>query len=348
MADSSANRTSPGEPKDVVSTELIEQTHLGRSGGGFSIEEIDGRRVYVDEYGRGVDAEADLHRIKLLAIPPAWKDVWIASSASDHLQAVGVDTGGKHQYLYSATWHASEAKLKFDRALELATKIPSARAQVNAHLRETADSKRRTLAAAFRMLDTGSLRVGSERYAEEHGSFGLATLLGRHATILGPKVTLRFPAKSHHAWESEISDPQLSRVVASLKEAREGDILLAYRVLGVWHPLGALGINDYVKEQTGEQFSAKDFRTLHGTLAAAQSLASSGPIANRAERLRAVAESIRAASATLQNTPAVARSSYVDPRLINRFLSGESIVFDGGPPELQLVRFLRSSPSDRA
>jgi DNA topoisomerase-1 len=187
-------------------------------------------------------------------------------------------------------------------------------------------SRERVLAGAFRMLDTGSLRVGSERYASEHGSFGLSTLLCAHASVAGDDtVELRFPAKSGQAWESDIRDADLAVLVRRLKRRGPKARLLAYRDGHGWHPLGAEEINEDVRRRTGGDFSAKDFRTLHGTAAAAVSLARTGARETVPDRKRAVADAVRAAADELNNTPAVARGSYVDPRLIDAYEGGVTI-----------------------
>jgi DNA topoisomerase-1 len=166
------------------------------------------------------------------------------------------------------------------------------------------------------MLDTASLRVGSERYAESHGSYGLTTLRTQHATVRGDTVHLAFTAKSHHAWESNIFDPSLSRVIRSLKRRGADEPLLAHRGRNIWHPLHPADVNVYLQDRLGGHFTAKDFRTLHGTIAAAAALADA---AASADRSRTISASMRAAAAVLENTPAVARASYVDPRVIDRF-----------------------------
>jgi DNA topoisomerase-1 len=196
---------------------------------------------------------------------------------------------------------------------------------VTLDLRRDDLSRERVLAGAFRMLDTGSLRVGSERYAAEHGSFGLSTLLCAHATVAdGDTVQLRFPAKSGQEWESDIRDADLAELVRRLKRRGAAARLLAWRD-DRWHPLTAEEINEDVRRRTGGEFSAKDFRTLHGTAAAAISLARTGARDSPAGRKRAIADAVRAASDELNNTPAIARGSYVDPRLLDAYEGGDTV-----------------------
>jgi DNA topoisomerase-1 len=287
-----------------------------RSGKGFTYRNPDGSTVR-DEQLR--------ERIRGLAIPPAWTDVWIAPYPNGHIQATGVDAAGRRQYIYHPTWREQKDRVKFDRALSLAESLPAARRRVTMDLRSEDAGREQALAAAFRMLDTGSLRVGSERYADEHGSHGLSTLLCSHATVSGDTVALRFPAKSGQEWESEITDPDLASVVRRLKRRGANARLLAYKNGAGWHPLSAQEINDYVRERTGGDFTAKDFRTLRGTVAAAVSLAKQGTKASKGGRSRVVAQAMRDTAAVLGNTPTIARKSYVDPRVIDLYDHGTTI-----------------------
>ncbi|WP_354567217.1 DNA topoisomerase IB [Glaciihabitans sp. UYNi722] len=287
-----------------------------RAGRGFSYKDVAGHPI--------TDAELRT-RIEALAIPPAWTDVWIAPYANGHIQATGLDAAGRRQYIYHPTWREQKDRIKYDRALSLAELLPSARRAVTIDLRDDRPSKERALAAAFRMLDTGSLRVGSEQYAEAHGSHGLSTLLCSHATVSGDTVALDFPAKSGQEWQSEITDADLAAVLRSLKRRGGRARLLAWRDESSWHPLTAQEINDYVRERTGGEFTAKDFRTLHGSAAAAISLAKHGPEKTRSARDRALAQAMRDAAEVLGNTPTIARSSYVDPRIVDHYVGGVTI-----------------------
>ena len=289
-----------------------------RSGAGFTYRDADGSTVTDPELRE---------RCEHLGIPPAWTDVWIAPYANGHIQATGVDGAGRRQYIYHPTWREQKDRLKFDRALALAESLSAARRLVTLDLRLDEPVRERALAAAFRMLDTGSLRVGSERYAEQHGSHGLSTLLCAHAKVSGDVVSLAFPGKSGQEWDSEIRDPDLATVVRSCKQRGGRARLLAWRpeAGSPWRPLHASEINEYVKLRAGDDFTAKDFRTLHGTVAAAVSLARTGPQTGVGKKKAAVAQAMRDAADVLGNTPSIARSSYVDPRLLDAFAGGETI-----------------------
>jgi DNA topoisomerase-1 len=276
---------------------------------------------YLDEAGAPLPAD-ELDRIRALAIPPAWKDVWISPWPNGHIQAVGIDAAGRRQYLYHEQWRRKQDELKFDRALELAARLPAARRAVTIALRGDDLTRERALAAAFRILDTAALRVGGEQYAQDNGSHGLSTLLCRHVTISGDTIEFCFPGKSGQEWFSAVTDAELARALSAMK--RRSGRLLAWRDDDGWHPLTAADINDAVRSLVGPDFTSKDFRTLSGTIAAARSLAGSLP-KTRTARDKAVAAAMRDAAEALGNTPAIARKSYVDPRVVDRFHSGEVI-----------------------
>ncbi|MDQ1624211.1 MAG: topoisomerase [Actinomycetota bacterium] len=286
------------------------------SGTGFSYKDLDGSTL---------PAGPVRERLESIGIPPAWTDVWIAPYDNGHIQATGVDAVGRRQYIYHPSWRERKDRLKFDRALQLAETLPSARRLVTLDLRSEGLTRDRVLAAAFRMLDSGSLRVGSERYTNENGSHGLATLLCAHVAVRKDQLKLSFPAKSGKNWESRIDDADLAAVVRQLKRRGGNARLLAYRNGRTWHPVASADINAYVKERTGEDFTAKDFRTLRGTVAAAVSLAKSGPQAKVAARKKAISQAMQDAAAVLGNTPSIARKSYVDPRLLDHYAAGETI-----------------------
>lgn len=292
--------------------------HRVRSGTGFSYRDPDGNTVADPEVRKRLDE---------LVVPPAWDDVWISPYENGHVLATGIDGAGRRQYMYHPSWRERMDKIKYDRALALAESLPGARRMVTQDLRRPDPDRRRALAAAFRMLDQGSLRVGSERYATEHGSRGLSTLLCAHAHVSGDDIELGFPGKSHQEWSSTIHDHDLARVIVGMKRRGGNARLLAFREHrgAEWEPLAAEDINAYVKERAGEEFTAKDFRTLHGTVAAAVDLAQTGPQSSDAKRRKAVSHAVKAASEVLGNTPTVCRQSYIDPRLLDAYHHGETI-----------------------
>ena len=289
-----------------------------RTGRGFSYRDPDGHTVTDPDVRRRFDE---------MVIPPAWTDVWISPYENGHVLATGIDSAGRRQYVYHPSWRERMDRIKYDRALALAESLPTARRLVTLDLRRPEPDRQRALAAAFRMLDQGSLRVGSERYADEHGSRGLSTLLCAHAHVSGDDIELDFPAKSGQEWSSTIHDHDLARVIVGMKRRGPNARLLSYRTEAgsPWQPLSAEEINEYVKERVGDEFTAKDFRTLHGTIATAIDLAETGAQTTASKRKKAISHAVNAASTVLGNTPTVARQSYIDPRLIDAYENGETI-----------------------
>lgn len=271
---------------------------------------------------------SDLKRIHALVIPPAWTDVWICTNPDGHIQVIGVDGAGRHQYRYHPDWQHHRAEVKWERMLHLAQALPHARAHVTRDLGQSDDARARTLATAFRFLDEASPRVGSTEYLEKYGSRGLTTLLRRNAAVDGHRVTLSFPAKEHTHDLLHMTDGQLAAVVEELVDGSPDGVLLSYAHGSGRSDLTPTEVNDYIRVVTGEHFSAKDFRTIRGTIAAARTLAKIGVVTTTKARHEAEVEAVKAASEALQNTPAVAKSSYVDPRIFTQYGLGRTLDLD--------------------
>lgn len=279
---------------------------------------------YLDARGRAASAR-DLERIRGLVIPPAWKDVWISVDPRGHIQAVGTDDADRRQYLYHPDWRARQDKGKFARALLLAEALPRARGKVTTALRRDRLDRERILATSFRLLDEAAPRVGSARYLAKHGSRGLTTLQRRDAAVEGSVTTLSFPAKSGQRAFITIDDADLAAVVAELSAGRLRSSLLAYERGRRRVALKPAEVNSHVRALTGGEFTAKDFRTLRGTILAAETLARIGAVDTKTDRKRAEQLAVRATAEALGNTPAVARGSYIDPRVWKRYERGELI-----------------------
>ncbi|WP_433586656.1 DNA topoisomerase IB [Microbacterium hydrocarbonoxydans] len=286
-----------------------------RSGSGFR---------YVDADGTPVSA-ADRERIQDLVIPPRWTDVWIAADPLAHIQAVGTDDAGRRQYLYHPLWRAGRDRRKFSRALRLAEALPSARRRVTKALRGEGLTRERALALAFRLLDDAALRVGSERYLVRHGSRGLTTLQRRDVRVDGSSVSMSFPAKSGKTASVEVTDDVLADAVSDFAVGSPRASLLAYRKGRRRVRITPAEVNAYLKELTGASYSAKDFRTLHGTILAADALARIGSLDSRQDRRRAERLAVEAAASALGNTTAVARGSYIDPRVFREYARGRTL-----------------------
>ncbi len=288
-----------------------------RAGSGF---------VYFDHTGERLCAE-DSERCKALVIPPAWQEVWICPQANGHIQAVGVDAAGRRQYLYHPEWRVKRDKLKFDRVTEVAAQLPKARAAILEHIALDGMPMERAAATAVRLLDLGYFRIGSDSYTDTNGSFGLTTLEKRHVRRSRDRLVFCFVGKSGIEHCIEIDDPLAVSAVETMRRRRGGgDRLLAYQERRRWNPLDAVMVNEYLRETTGAEITAKDFRTWHATVLAAASLAASEePGESKASRKRAIRNAMVEVSEYLGNTPTIARSSYVDPRVIDLYEDGTTI-----------------------
>jgi DNA topoisomerase IB len=281
---------------------------------------------YLDDAGRRVaDAEV-IRRIRELAIPPAWEDVWVCPYPNGHLQATGIDAAGRKQYRYHDDWRTRRDQEKFDAMLGFGATLPRMRRRVRRDLRGDELSRTRVLACATRLLDLGFFRIGGEDYADENDSYGLATLLKRHVRLERDAIVFDYEAKSGKRRVQEITDTAVREIVAALKRRRGGgDELLAYRQGRRWVDVRSDDVNEYVKTATAEEHSAKDFRTWNATVLAAVALARRELPGTKAARNRAIRAAIESVAAFLGNTPAVCRASYIDPRVIDRYQSGWTI-----------------------
>ncbi|HWC11684.1 MAG TPA: hypothetical protein VG455_10720 [Acidimicrobiales bacterium] len=289
-----------------------------RAGRGFTYVGPDGRRV--------TDREV-LDRIKALVIPPAWTDVWICADERGHIQARGVDGRGRKQYRYHDLWRARRDREKFEHMLDFARALPALRRRVAEDLAGEDLTKDRVLACATRLLDLGFFRIGTEGYAEENQTYGLATIHRKHVRLLGDStVVFDYAAKSGKRRIQSVVDPEVYVVIEALKRRRGGTPeLLAYRDGRRWVDVKSTDINAYVKDATGGEFTAKDFRTWNATVLAAMALAVSAGASSESARKRAVTRAVKEVAHYLGNTPAVCRSSYIDPRIVDRFRDGETI-----------------------
>ncbi|HZQ58409.1 MAG TPA: hypothetical protein VFA84_10245 [Acidimicrobiales bacterium] len=284
--------------------------------------------LYTDPCGQRVRDPDVIARIEALTIPPAWEDVWICPWPNGHIQAVGTDAKGRRQYLYHPKWREARDREKFAHMLEVAAELPAIRTRCRADLALDGLPRARVLAGAVRLLDVGFFRVGGEEYMEENGSFGLATIRKEHTRVKDGEVVFDYPAKSGQHRVQSVVDPDVLDLVTALKRRRGGGPeLLAYRDGARWVDVRSQDINDYLREVSRVHVSAKDFRTWHATVLAAVALAlawraGSTPTA----RKRAVSAAMRDVSAYLGNTPTVCRTSYVDPRVVDHFRAGTTVL----------------------
>src|ERR671937_1957735 len=291
---------------------------------------------YLDRGGRRITDPAKLERIEALAIPPAWRDVWISPRPTAKLQATGIDAAGRRQYLYHADFRAAQEEAKFDKLIRFADALPDFRAAMARHMELEPLAPEWTCAIAVRLINLGWFRVGDERYTKAHKTFGITTLRKGHVSVRGSRIAFRFRSK-HRAWvRTAVVDSELAEAMRELLLIRGGQRLFRYRLDEELYNLTARRLNEYIAEHMGADFTAKDFRTWGGTLLAAIGLAERGPAETEAEAKRKLAAVMRVVGEQLGNTPAVARSSYVSPAVVEQYLDGRTIN-DFRPRHLRIV-----------
>ena len=272
-----------------------------RNGRGFA---------YFDARGRQVRSARVLQRIRALAIPPAYRDVWICVSPDGHIQATGRDARGRKQYRYHAAWRTQRDRSKFERTIAFGERLPSLRRRIRRDLRERGVTRQRVLAALLRLLDRTRIRVGNEEYARSNHSFGLSTLRTRHVSVRGAAIRFAFRGKSGRMHEVEVEDPRVARTLRRCREL-PGQLLFQYLDGGEPRKLTSSDINDYLRDAMGEEFTAKDFRTWSASVIVARELFDPAPATPPSLR-----EAIRVAADELGNTPAVCQRSYVHPDVL--------------------------------
>jgi DNA topoisomerase I len=282
---------------------------------------------YFDEDGAPIDDPEVLQRIHELVIPPAWERVWICPHPGGHIQATGIDAAGRKQYLYHPRWRQRRDIEKFDDMVAFARTLPALRERVETELNRDDVDLDRVCACAVRLLDRGFFRIGSEDYAVRNETYGLATMRKRHVSLRGDVLVFDYPAKHGKRRVQAVIDPAVAEVVAALKRRRGGgDDLLAYKRGARWVDLRSEDINAWLKDATGRDASAKDFRTWGATMLAAIALAvSEEAAATKSGRKRAMTRAVKEVAYYLGNTPAIARDSYIDPRVFDRYREGRAI-----------------------
>jgi DNA topoisomerase-1 len=304
--------------------------------GGFTREGSRGRFRYVDARGNRVTDDEKLERIQALVIPPAWKEVWISGNPSSKLQATGVDAAGRKQYIYHPNFRAQQEQAKFDRLIRFAQRLPELRAAMSAHMDNELLDRDRVSAVATRLINRGWFRVGTERYAKESRTFGITTLRKSHVSVRGHRIAFDFRGKHKSVIRTTMVDEELANAIKELLALPRGGPLFRYEWDQGLCALTGPKLNDYVRAYLGDEFTAKDFRTWGGTLIAAVGLAERGTAETETEAKRTVAAVMRTVGEQLGNTPAVARSSYVSPAVIDQYLDGTTIE-DFRPRHLRVV-----------
>jgi len=278
---------------------------------------------YVSAAGKPVTDADTLARIRALAIPPAWSDVWICSSDRGHLQATGRDARGRKQYRYHARWRKTRDEKKYGRLIEFAEALPALRKRQLADIALPGLPREKVVATVIRLLDKTLIRVGNDEYTRDNGSYGLTTMRSKHVEVNGSSLRFEFRGKSGKSHMIDVTDPRAARVVRRCRELPGYELFQYVGDAGARQSIGSEDVNAYLRETMGQDFTAKDFRTWGGTVLCAVALSEVGTFENEREAKANVNDAIRAVAAVLGNTPAVSRSCYVHPALIDSYMSGE-------------------------
>jgi DNA topoisomerase-1 len=308
-----------------------------RYGAGFSYRKPD---------GSALDDEATLDRIRKLAIPPAWTEVWISPSARGHIQATGRDQKGRKQYRYHDRWRQVRDENKYDRLIAFGRALPKLRAKVEKDLGQRGLHRDKVLAAVVRVMEITLIRVGNEEYAKQNKSFGLTTLRDKHARIRGAKAEFEFRGKSGKMHKTGFRDRRLARVVKACQDLPGQRLFQYIDDEGELRAVESADVNEYLRDAMGEDFSAKDFRTWAGTVNAARALALCPECASAGEAKRNIVTCVKAVAGLLGNTAAVARSAYIHPVVLKAYEDG-ALPFKGAKEgrafELEVLRFLEEA-----
>jgi DNA topoisomerase I len=345
--DAPAPEDDPREAARAAGLRYVTDTRPGisrrRAGSGFAYAWPDGSKV---------DDAEHLTRIRALAVPPAWADVWISPVANGHVQATGRDARGRKQYRYHARWREVRDETKYERMIAFAEALPRIRTRVDADLAADGLTREKVLATVVALLETTLIRVGNEEYAKENRSFGLTTLRDRHATVRGSSIRFHFRGKAGREHEVGVRDRRLARIVKLCQDLPGQELFQYVDDDGERRAVDSEDVNDYLREASGGDFTAKDFRTWAGTVAAAMELREAEPFASDAEAKRNVVAAVERVAERLGNTPAVCRKCYVHPAIIDSYLEGETLLSlkrrnrrsrSGGldPDEAAVLTFLR-------
>jgi len=305
--------------------------------------------TYLGLDGRPVRDQDELKRIKALAIPPAWTDVWICSKANGHLQATGRDARGRKQYRYHSRWREVRDENKYERMIAFAHALPAIRAQVENDLKLPGQPRAKVLATVVKLLESTHIRVGNEEYARANKSFGLATLRNRHVKVTGPHIRFQFRGKSRVEHAIDLHDRRLARIIKRCQDLPGYELFQYIDDDGALVAIEASDVNDYLRGIAGAEFSTKDFRTWAGTVMAATALRSFGPGASQAQSKRNLVAAVQEVAQVLGNTKAVCRKCYIHPAVIDSYIAGElgnpnpkATVLEGlNPDEAALLALLQ-------
>lgn len=317
-----SQKTKPAPTTQAKATCIEKLHYIQDHAPGFRRQQVRGKFKYLDQDGQCIECEQHLARIHALRIPPAWQSVWICAHAHGHLQATGRDAKGRKQYLYHAEWRKQREAKKYEHMIAFGQQLPVIRQQVERDLKAPGWGKQKVLAMMIRLLENTLIRIGNDEYARTNQSFGLTTLRNRHVAIEDNEVKFHFRGKSGVVHRVSLHDRRLARMLRHLREL-PGQALFQYvDEQGQQHAIGSADVNDYLRQVTGDDYTAKDFRTWFGSLHVLQALSECPPFSNETEGKKNVVAAIRLAASKLGNTPAICRHSYVHPWIIDRYLAG--------------------------
>jgi DNA topoisomerase I len=358
--------TKNGNGKNIDDSVAIESAEAAEEAGlqyvsddrpGYTRKPWNGEFEYLDIQGKRIRDEQRILRIKRLAIPPAWTDVWICPSSTGHVQATGRDARRRKQYRYHERWRELRDENKFDRLADFAKALPRIRRRVTKDLKLRGLPREKVLATVVRLLERTFIRIGNEEYARENKSFGLTTIKNRHVTVRGPHLRFRFRGKSGRQHEVDITDRRTAKIVSKCQDLPGQDLFQYVADDGEVRNVTSQDVNDYLREITNENFTAKDFRTWAGTLLTAIALNAQGAFETKKQATANVKTAVCAVAQLLGNTPAVCRKCYVHPAIVEAYLGGRQIAGLGEAIEIPeniklravegaLLKFLRATGRD--
>ena len=357
-----AKRPRNGNKVNADTTVLAESVEAAEDAGlryvtddqsGFSRQRKGEEFEYLDQKGKPIRDEQRLLRIKRLAIPPAWTEVWICPSSNGHIQATGRDARRRKQYRYHERWREIRDENKYDRLVNFGKALPKIRKRLKRDLALKGLPREKVLATIVQLLERSFIRVGNEEYARENKSFGLTTMQDRHVDVKGSKLRFRFRGKSGRQHEVDVTDRRIARIVSNLQDLPGQSLFQYVDDEGKVRDITSQNVNEYLREITGEDFTAKDFRTWSGTVLAAIALNAAGEFETKKQAKANIKNAIEAVAKVLGNTPAICRQCYIHPAILETYLNGDSI--DGLKQETAkelaqsaVLKFLQGSSSEKS
>jgi DNA topoisomerase-1 len=292
--------------------------------------ELKGREFrFFDERGRLVKDEEQVRRIRKLAIPPAWTDVWICPDPNGHVQATGRDARGRKQHRYHPRWRETRDENKFNRMIQFARALPKIRAHTARDLAGKGLTRRKVLATVVRILETGLIRVGNEEYVKQNKSFGLTTMRDRHVKVRGGAIRFEFKGKSGKMHSVELEDPRLAKIVKGCQDIPGQELFQYFDDNGKRQKVSSTDVNEYLREITNADFTAKDFRTWAGTVLAAMALREIEKFETKAQAKKNLTKAIERVAQCLGNTPTICRKCYIHPTVMDAYLDGSLLLLKG-------------------